>query len=76
MKPGCFLDERGRTCTISQSTVADSTNLLQLVSFFDILSAVVFAVSGALVASRKGMDAMGFMCSRSSPASAVAPCEI
>ena len=28
---------------------------------FDVLAAVVFAVSGALVASRKGMDVMGFM---------------
>jgi uncharacterized membrane protein YeiH len=31
-----------------------------LVHFFDVLAAVVFAVSGALVASRKGMDVMGF----------------
>lgn len=28
---------------------------------FDVLAAVVFAVSGALVASRKGLDVMGFM---------------
>ena len=35
--------------------------LLRLVYFVDILAAVVFAVSGALVASRKGMDVMGFM---------------
>jgi uncharacterized membrane protein YeiH len=37
------------------------TSLPQLLQFFDILAAVVFAVSGALVASRKGMDVMGFM---------------
>ena len=36
-------------------------NLSWLLQFFDILAAVVFAVSGALVASRKGMDVMGFM---------------
>src|SRR5688572_23935921 len=35
--------------------------LFRLVLLFDILAAVVFAVSGALVASRKGMDVMGFM---------------
>lgn len=29
--------------------------------FLDVFAAVVFAVSGALVASRKGMDVMGFM---------------
>lgn len=29
--------------------------------FFDVLAAVVFAVSGSLVASRKGLDVMGFM---------------
>ena len=32
-----------------------------LVQLFDVLAAVVFAVSGALVASRKGLDLMGFM---------------
>jgi uncharacterized membrane protein YeiH len=32
-----------------------------LVQLFDVLAAVVFAVSGALVASRKGLDVMGFM---------------
>ena len=36
-------------------------DLYRLVQFFDILAAVVFAVSGTLVASRKGMDVMGFM---------------
>ena len=44
-----------------QTTLVDSANLFRLVHFFDILAAVVFAVSGALVASRKGMDVMGFM---------------
>lgn len=39
----------------------DSEDLFRLVQFFDILAAVVFAVSGSLVASRKGMDVMGFM---------------
>jgi uncharacterized membrane protein YeiH len=39
----------------------ESTNLFRLVHFFDVLAAVVFAVSGALVASRKGLDVMGFM---------------
>ncbi len=39
----------------------ESTNLFRLVHFFDVLAAVVFAVSGALVASRKRMDVMGFM---------------
>ena len=39
----------------------DSANLFRLVHFFDILAAVVFAVSGALVASRKRLDVMGFM---------------
>jgi uncharacterized membrane protein YeiH len=41
--------------------MVDSNNLFRLVQFFDILAVVVFAVSGALVASRKGMDVMGFM---------------
>jgi uncharacterized membrane protein YeiH len=44
-----------------QTTLVDSANLFRLVHFFDVLAAVVFAVSGALVASRKGMDVMGFM---------------
>ena len=44
-----------------QSALIDSENLLRLVLFFDILAAVVFAVSGSLVASRKGMDLMGFV---------------
>jgi uncharacterized membrane protein YeiH len=42
-------------------TLVDPANLFRLVYFFDILAAVVFAVSGALVASRKGLDVMGFM---------------
>lgn len=44
-----------------QTTLIDSANLFRLVQFFDIGAAVVFAVSGSLVASRKGMDVMGFM---------------
>ena len=54
---------RGRptSCERMQTTLVDSANLFRLVHFFDILAAVVFAVSGALVASRKGMDVMGFM---------------
>ena len=44
-----------------QTTLIDSADLFRLVQFFDVLAAVVFAVSGALVASRKGMDVMGFM---------------
>ena len=44
-----------------QTPLVDSTNLFRLVHFFDVVAAVVFAVSGALVASRKGMDVMGFM---------------
>ena len=39
----------------------DSANLFRLVQLFDVLAAIVFAVSGALVASRKGLDVMGFM---------------
>ena len=44
-----------------QPIVVDSANLFRLVHFFDILAAVVFAVSGSLVASRKGLDVMAFM---------------
>jgi uncharacterized membrane protein YeiH len=44
-----------------QTPVIDPADLSRLVHFFDVLAAVVFAVSGALVASRKGMDVMGFM---------------
>ena len=44
-----------------QPPLVDPANLFRLVHFFDILAAVVFAVSGALVASRKGLDLMGFM---------------
>lgn len=43
------------------STVIDPASLSRLIVPFDILAAVVFAVSGALVASRKGLDVMGFM---------------
>jgi len=41
--------------------VIDPEGLFWLVQFFDILAAIVFAVSGSLVASRKRMDVMGFM---------------
>jgi len=44
-----------------QTTLVDPASLLRLIHFFDILAAVVFAVSGALVASRKGLDVMGFI---------------
>ena len=44
-----------------QTTFINPADLSRLVHVFDILAAVVFAVSGALVASRKGMDVMGFM---------------
>jgi uncharacterized membrane protein YeiH len=44
-----------------QPTLIDSENLFRLVHAFDILAAVVFAVSGTLVASRKGLDLMAFM---------------
>ena len=44
-----------------QQIAVDSANLFRLVHFFDVLAAVVFAVSGALVASRKGLDVMAFM---------------
>lgn len=39
----------------------DPADLFRVVHLFDILAAIVFAVSGALVASRKRMDVMGFM---------------
>ena len=44
-----------------QPSLIDSADLFRLVHFFDVLAAIVFAVSGALVASRKGMDVMGFI---------------
>jgi uncharacterized membrane protein YeiH len=44
-----------------QPTLVDPENLFRLVYLFDILAAVVFAVSGALVASRKRLDVMAFM---------------
>jgi uncharacterized membrane protein YeiH len=44
-----------------QTTLIDPSDLFRLVHFFDVLAAIVFAVSGALVASRKGMDVMGFI---------------
>ena len=42
-------------------SVVDPANLFRLVRFFDVLAAIVFAVSGSLVASRKGLDVMGFI---------------
>jgi len=44
-----------------QTPLLDPADLFRIVHFFDVLAAIVFAVSGALVASRKGMDAMGFI---------------
>jgi uncharacterized membrane protein YeiH len=44
-----------------QTTFVAYASLYRLVHFFGILAAVVFAVSGALVASRKGLDVMGVM---------------
>lgn len=44
-----------------QTPVIDLSELSRLVHVVDVLAAVVFAVSGALVASRKGLDLMGFM---------------
>ena len=44
-----------------QVPVVDPANLFRLVYFFDVLAAIVFAVSGAVVASRKNLDVMGFM---------------
>src|SRR5688572_31849635 len=44
-----------------QTELIDAEHLFRLVHFFDIVAAGVFAVSGSLVASRKGMDVMGFM---------------
>lgn len=39
----------------------DAATLFRLVYWFDIFAVVVFAISGALVASRKRLDVMGFM---------------
>ena len=44
-----------------QTPIIDPADLSRLVHFFDLLAAVVFAVSGSLVASRKGLDVMAFM---------------
>jgi uncharacterized membrane protein YeiH len=44
-----------------QAPAVDPANLFRLVHFFDVLAAIVFAVSGALVASRKGLDLMAFI---------------
>ena len=39
----------------------DPASLFRLVHFFDVVAAVLFAASGALVASRKGLDVIAFM---------------
>ena len=44
-----------------QPPIVDPEHLFRLVHFFDVLAAIVFAVSGSLVASRKGLDVMAFM---------------
>ena len=44
-----------------EAQLVDYANVFRIVHFFDILAAIVFAVSGSLVASRKRMDVMGFM---------------
>ena len=44
-----------------QPPVVDPASLSLIVHAFDVLAAVAFAVSGSLVASRKGLDVMGFM---------------
>jgi uncharacterized membrane protein YeiH len=44
-----------------QPPLVDTASLFRLVHFFDVAAAVVFAVSGALVASRKRLDVMAFM---------------
>jgi uncharacterized membrane protein YeiH len=44
-----------------QSTLINPAELFRIVYLFDIIAAVVFAVSGALVASRKNLDVMGLM---------------
>jgi uncharacterized membrane protein YeiH len=43
------------------SVTIETASLFRLVHFFDVFAAVLFAASGALVASRKGLDVMGFM---------------
>ena len=44
-----------------QPIAVDPASLFRLVHLFDVLAAVVFAVSGSLVASRKRLDLMAFM---------------
>lgn len=44
-----------------QTPLVDSASLFRLIHVVDILAVVVFAVSGALVASRKSLDVMAFM---------------
>jgi uncharacterized membrane protein YeiH len=41
--------------------VVDQANLFRLVSFFHVLAAIVFAVSGALVASCQRLEVMAFV---------------
>ena len=41
--------------------MVDPEHLFRLVHFFDVVAAVVFAVSGSLVASRKRLDLIAFM---------------
>src|SRR5687767_7862363 len=62
MRTGAYsVHTRCRGFERMQPIAADSANLFRLVQFFDVIAAVVFAVSGALVASRKGLDVMAFM---------------
>jgi uncharacterized membrane protein YeiH len=44
-----------------QPAIVEPESLFRLVHFFDVLAAIVFAVSGSLVASRKGLDVIAFM---------------
>ena len=44
-----------------QPSIVSSESLFRLVQFFDVLAVVVFAASGALVASRKGLDIIAFI---------------
>jgi uncharacterized membrane protein YeiH len=44
-----------------QPPAIDPADLSRVIHFFDVLAAIVFAVSGSLVASRKGLDVMAFM---------------
>jgi uncharacterized membrane protein YeiH len=59
-----------------QQPFVDPANLFRFVHCFAVMAAVVFGLSGALVASRKGLDVMGLMWFAVSPVSAVARCGI